>query len=203
MSHVSVANVPVPKALTETKIKEPDTVSETPSVGVEEAEIIVNHATDTPGGQMVIRAEVHTNVVPQETKLYAKPEKAPKQQTSEEEIVTEKEVVNQPSTEAANDMDVKDVEDEKMARNGDQMQETSTKFSGQDLKMTPPDCSNGSSCSPAVTVVNADDINGDSASDDTMAQSTNAMEREKRLSALKDAWESQDKEDVAYLKIVL
>ena len=64
----------------------------------------------------------------------------------------------------------------------------------QDQKIAPPDY-NGSGCSAAVAVVNADDISGDYTSAETMAQSANAMER---LSALKDAWENQDEEDMAY-----
>ena len=55
---------------------------------------------------------------------------------------------------------------------------------------------------PTTTFANTGDSKG---SGDTakMAQIDTAAEREKRLSALKDAWESQDKDDEAYLTVVL
>lgn len=167
--------------------------------------MIVNHATaDTPSpGQKVIRAEVHVSAVPQE----AKPEKrfqASKEQPSQDVVdsktIAEKES-NQPSTSTEVNIDVKDVEDEEMA--GSSAAEESPESTTKEQKMTSPDC-NGSGCPPMTTIVNADhDSSGDFASAETMAQNANATESEKRLSALKDAWESQDKEDVAYLKIVL
>ncbi len=192
--HVSAANVPVPKA--PTKPKEPDIDSETPSVGMEEAEVIVNHATiDVPGGQKVIRAEVHmtSSAVLQETanKLTAKSEEksqASKEQSSEG-AVDSKTIAEKESSQQSN-IAVKDVEDEEKVSSSaaDEGTESAAKLS-QEQKMTQPDC-NGSSCSPMTTA-------------ETMAQNANATERDERLNALKNAWESQDKEDVAYLKIVL
>jgi hypothetical protein len=165
---------------------------------MEEAEVIVNHATiDSPGGQKVIRAEVHTtsSAVPQETanKITAKSEK--KSQVSKEQssegVIDSKTIAEKESNQQSNNIGVKDVEDERKASSSaaDEGSESAAKLS-QEQKMTQPDC-NGSSCSPMRTTA------------ETMAQNANATEREGRLNALKNAWESQDKEDVAYLKIVL
>ena len=207
MHHMSTASVPVPKA--PTKTVEPDNESDTPSVSVEEAEVIVNHATNTPSGQKVIRAEVHMTsaAVPQETQLDAKPEKksqASKKQLSEEiaqsKTIADKELSQQPTSTDVK-IGVKDVE-EMGSKSKQSSQESATKLS-QEQKVTSPDGSHSGPDSSMATTVNADGVSGDSTSSETMAQNANTTERNKRLSALKDAWESQDKEDVAYLKIVL
>ena len=216
---MSVANVPVPKAPNE--IKEPvlsDHESDTPSVAIEEAEVFVNRATNIPGGQAVIRAEVHTSsAVLQETKLYTKPEKNPQAQSEnqppEEAIeskiapsIVEERPADQKAASTEIMVDIEDIEDQETTANTagnvstpEESPESTTK-QNQDQKITPAQDGNDT-CTPMTTIVNADDGNDDTT--EMTAQNANAMEREKRLSALKDAWESQDKEDVAYLKIVL
>ena len=196
---ISAANVPVPKA--PTKPKERDIDSDTRSVGIEEAEVIVNHGTaDSPSlGQKVIRAEVHVSAVPEETtpeKKFRASKEPPSQDVDDSKTIAEKES-NQPSTSTEVNVDVKD-EEIKMA--GNSAAEESPESTTKQQKITSPNCNAGSGCPPMTTTVNAD---RDFASTETKAQNANATESEKRLSALKDAWESQDKEDVAYLKIVL
>ena len=200
---ISAANVPVPKA--PTKPKERDTDSDTRSVGIEEAEVIVNHGTaDTPGlGQKVIRAEVHISAVPEETtpeKKFRASKKQPSQDVDDSKTIAEKES-NQPSTSTEVNINVKDVEDEEIKMAGNSAAEESPESTTKEQKITLPDCNAGSGCPPMTTTENADrdGSGGDFASN----ANANATESEKRLSALKDAWESQDKEDVAYLKIVL
>lgn len=205
---ISAANVPDPKA--PTKPKERDTDSDTRSVGIEEAEVIVNRGTaDTPGlGQKVIRAEVHVSAVPEETmpeKKFQASKEQPSQDVDDSKTIAEKESNHgQPSTSTEVNINVKDVEDEEIKMAGNSAAEESPESTAKEQKMTSPDCNAGSGFPPMTTIVNADrDGSGDFASAETIAQNANTMESEKRLSALKDAWESQDKEDVAYLKIVL
>ena len=200
---ISAANVPVPKA--PTKPKERDIDSDTRSVGIEEAEVIVNHGTaDTPGlGQKVIRAEVHVSAIPEETtpeKKFRASKEPPSQDIVDSKTIAEKES-NQPSTSTEVNINV---EDEEIKMAGNSAAEESPESTTKQQKITSPDCNAGSGCPPMTTTVNADrDGSGDFASTETKAQNANATESKKRLSALKDAWESQDKEDVAYLKIVL
>ena len=227
LSHTSAANVPIPKAPNETKEPVPSNRdSDTLSIGVEKAEVFVNHATDAGSGQTVIRAEIHTSTVPEETKLYTKPEKISSQAQSEnqpsdsEEVadfkiapspVVEERVVDQKPASTKEKVDIEDIEDEEAAStaggvSAPEESSESTDKQSQDhetVTVTPAQDENDS-CTPMTTIVDADDSSGDTPAGETLlAVNANANEHEKRLSALKDAWEGQDKEDVAYLKIVL
>ena len=218
-THTFPANAPLPKTPNETKEPVPSNRdSDAPSVFVEEAEVFINHATDAPSGQTVIRAEIHTSAVPPENKLCAKPEKISQAQSekqpSDSEKLSDSKTAQPVVEERARDqkpvptdikVDIEDIEDKETTNTaGDvstpEESSESTKKQSQDQTVTPAQNGNDS-CTPMTMIVNADDSNGDTA--EMIAQNANATEREKRLSALKDAWESQDKEDVAYLKIVL
>ena len=219
--HAFAANVPFPNVPKEAK--EPissDHESDTASVSVTvvEAEVFVNHATDvdTLGGPVVIRAEVHTSAAPTETKALKSEQTSQASEKQPSENVIDSQVAP-PIAEENLDLkplsietklDIEDIEEIQTANTAkDSLDKVSAteESSGSSAKqkqsqiLTPPeDCSD--SCTPTTQIVNADNSKGNNAE---TAQNSATTEREKRLTALKDAWESQDKEDVAYLKIVL